>query len=83
MPKLEHEPHEMFCHFIARGNIPVTAYVGAGYKRDPAAADALLRLPRIAARIEELKPYYHEKYRSRVSPQTILKQRREEENAEA
>lgn len=82
MAKLENEKHEMFCHFVARGNLPVIAYVAAGYKRDEGAAEALMRLPRIAARIEELKPIYHKKYRSRVSPQTILKQRREN-NAEA
>lgn len=81
MAKLEHEKHEMFCHFIARGNIPVTAYVGAGYSRDPKAAEALMNIPAIKARIEELKPYYHERYRTRVSPQTILKQRREVLNA--
>lgn len=81
MPKLEHEKHEMFCHFVARGNLPVIAYVGAGYHRDPVAAAALMRLPRIAARIEELKPLYHQKYRSRVSPQTILKQRRDADAA--
>lgn len=83
MPKLEHEKHEMFCHFVARGNLPVVAYVAAGYQRNTEAAEALMRLPRIAARIEELKPIYHEKYRTRVSPQTILKQRREANNAAA
>jgi hypothetical protein len=82
MPELPHIKHEMFCHFIARGNIPETAYVGAGYQRDPDAAEALMRMPRLAARIEELKPYYHEKYRKRVSPQTILKERRDAANAQ-
>lgn len=81
MPALENPQHEMFCNFIARGNVPVTAYVGAGYKRDPAAAAALLKLPRIAERIEELKPIYHKRFRTRVSPQTILKQR-EADNAD-
>ncbi|QJA43009.1 hypothetical protein [Phaeobacter phage MD18] len=73
----------MFSHFIARGNLPVTAYVGAGYERDPAAAHALMRLPRIAARIEELKPFYHEKYRSRKPSNAGLQPFEEEKDAEA
>ncbi|WNL50798.1 terminase small subunit [Ruegeria phage RpAliso] len=81
MPALDNERHEMFAHFVARGNIPVTAYVAAGYIRDPDAAEVMSRHPTIAARIDELRPLYHEKYRKRVSPQTILKQRRDEENA--
>lgn len=80
MAKLEHEPHEMFCHFIARGNLPVTAYVAAGYPRNPDAAEALMKVAKIATRIAELKPYYHEKYRYRVSPQIIM---RERQNAKA
>ncbi len=72
----------MFCHFVARGNLPVIAYAAAGYPRDEGAAKVLMRLKRIAARIEELKPIYHKEYRSRVSPTTLRKQRRED-NAEA
>lgn len=82
MPQLGNPKHEMFCHFVARGNLPVVAYVAAGHMRDEGAANALARLSRIAERIEELKPFYHKKYRSRVSPQVILRQRREE-NAQA
>lgn len=81
MAALEHIRHEMFCNFVARGNAPLTAYVAAGYAPNKAAALALLKIKVIAARIKELKPFYHEKYRTRVSPRTILKQRREEQNA--
>lgn len=80
MPALENPKHEVFAHAVARGNKPVTAYVAAGYARDPKAAEALTRQSPIKERIAELSPEYHKKYRSRVSPQTILKQRREEEN---
>lgn len=76
MPALVNERHEMFCRFVARGNLPEVAYVAAGYQRNPEAARILVTLPMIAARIEELRPIYHKRYRSRVSPQTILKQRR-------
>ncbi|AMO44263.1 terminase small subunit [Ruegeria phage vB_RpoS-V10] len=81
MPKLEHEKHEMFCHFIARGNLPLTAYVAAGYPRNLDAALALIKVPMIAARIAEIQPTYDKKYRSRESPMHIIARRREEENA--
>lgn len=38
-----------------------------------------MKQKRIAARIRELEPIFHEMYRTRVSPQTILRQRREED----
>lgn len=79
MPELDHLPHEMFALFVARGNHPLSAAVAAGYPRDPELARALLKQPRIAARIKELQPTFHQMYRTRVSPQTILKQRREED----
>ena len=81
MTELENEKHEMFAHFIARGNIPVTAYVGAGYPRNEAAALAMLKLPAIAARIEELKPLYHELYRGRTNLREIAEKRRKMKNA--
>lgn len=79
VPALEHIPHEMFAHFVARGNHPLTAAVAAGYPRDPDMARALLKQKRIKARIEELKPIFDKMYRTRVSPQTIIKQRRKED----
>lgn len=79
MPELDHLPHEMFAIFVARGNHPLSAAVAAGYPRDPEMAQALLKQRSIAARIEELKPIFHQMYRTRVSPQTILRQRREED----
>jgi hypothetical protein len=76
MTKLEHGPHELFCNIVARGNLPLVAYVGAGYRRDKKAAEALLKVPNIAARIEELTPIYFEIYRSRVSPLTMYKRKK-------
>lgn len=64
MPELDNPKHEVFCHAVARGNSPVSAYVGAGYPRDPDAAEALTRTPRIKARIAELMPHYDNLYRS-------------------
>lgn len=65
MPKIEHEPHEKFCHFVARGNLPLVAYIGAGYMRNKAAAEALLKQPRIQERIRELQGFYDERYRNK------------------
>ena len=76
MPALVNERHEMFCHFVARGNLPEIAYVAAGYERNPEAAHILMGLPLIADRIAELRPSYHQKYRTRV-PGTVIKKLRE------
>lgn len=78
LAKLEHEKHEMFCHFIARGNLPLTAYIAAGYSRNLDAALALLKQPLIKARIAEIQPVYDNKYRSRESPMHIIARHREE-----
>jgi len=74
MPKLD---REMFCPFITRCNLPLTAYIAAGYPRNLDTALALL----IAARIAEIKPVYDKKYRSREFPMHIMARRREEYNA--
>ena len=77
MAELPHIPHEMFALFVARGNHPVSALVAAGYPRDPDLAVALLRQPRIAARVAELEPIFHEMYRTRESPKTLQRRKRE------
>ncbi len=45
----------MFAHFVAAGNDPVFAMVGAGYPRNKEAAERLALIPHIKARIDVLR----------------------------
>ena len=45
----------MFAHFVAAGNDPVFAYVGAGYPRNRDAANRLALIPHVKARIDALR----------------------------
>jgi hypothetical protein len=81
MPELEHPPHEKFAMFLARGNHVLSAFVAAGYPRNIDMARSLAKQPSIKKRVAELLPIFHAIYRTRVSPQTILRQRREENEA--
>lgn len=71
MPPLLNKSHEKFCHFIARGNDPVSAYVGAGYLRNPEAAALFLCQPTIIARVHELLPHYLERYPDEEGPKNV------------
>lgn len=58
MPELEYPPHEMFALFVANGNHVLAAAVVAGYPRDLAMAEALVKQRLIKERIEELRPLF-------------------------
>lgn len=57
MPALENARHEAFARAIVEGKAAGAAYVSAGYSKNGAdqSASALLRNPKVAARIAELK----------------------------
>ena len=52
----------MFCHFVARGNRPDVSLMVAGYHRDKDMAENLMKQRNIAARIDELREVYLEKF---------------------
>ena len=55
LSELNNIRHEMFAHFVAAGNDPVFAYVGAGYPRNRDAANRLALIPHVKARIDALR----------------------------
>lgn len=71
MPPLDNKAHEKFCHFVARGNDPVVAYVGAGYPRIPEAAARFLCQQRIIDRIQEILPFYLERFPDDDGPKNV------------
>lgn len=56
--ELDNVHHEMFCHFVARGNAPHIAYMAIGNPYNKSTANMLASREIIANRIKELEPMY-------------------------